>query len=524
MVCVALAALALALAAGTAHADGKRSTAGKTLVIDTTFQLKSADPARSGEPTGEMIDKPIYETLLTFKGSNVSHPLPLLAKSYSVSKDARTYTFKLDPKARFNDGAKVTSADVVFSLRRVVNIKAIASAFLAGVTRISAKGPSTVIIKTATPNPALPYILPNSALGIVEAKVVRAHGGTDAANASTADKAESYLNTHSAGSGPYVLKSFDIASQVVLSRSPRYWRAKKAYFPTVVVRNQTAPTQILNVQRGVDEIALDLSPTQASTVRGNSVVVQRTASANFVYMFANLSPSISSVTSNPHFQAAVRYGVDYAGLARLAGTGAIQAAGIIPSMFLGALPPNAGVKHDVAKAKAEVAKSGINNPTATLTFASDVTLNGLSLATLAQKIQSDLAQVGIKLNLDGAPEAGLLDAFRAGKEEMGLWPWSPDFPDPNDYALFLPGQVVGMRATWKAGSSPQIESLMKTATTSSNPAVRTKAYQQIQRLMNASGPFFPLLQPGQVTVYTKGLTNVAYNPVWFVDIAAIGHS
>ena len=107
---------------------------------------------------------------------------------------------------------------------------------------------------------------------------------------------------------------------------------------------------------------------------------------------------------------------------------------------------------------------------------------------------------------------------------MGLWPWSPDFPDPNDYSLFFPGQVVGTRASWQTGDDPAIESLAKTATTSSKPPVRASAYQKIQRLMNTSGPFFPLIQPGQVTVFTKGLTNVVYNPVWFIDIAAVGHS
>src|SRR6476469_1431865 len=82
-----VAAVATVVATGAAHANVAGSAASKTLVVDNTFQLKSSDPARSGEPTGEMIDKPIYQTLLTFRGGNVSHPLPLLAKSYTVSKD-----------------------------------------------------------------------------------------------------------------------------------------------------------------------------------------------------------------------------------------------------------------------------------------------------------------------------------------------------------------------------------------------------------------------------------------------------
>ena len=60
------------------------------------------------------------------------------------------------------------------------------------------------------------------------------------------------------------------------------------------------------------------------------------------WLFANNNPQISAVTSNKTFQSAVRYALDYKSIVGVAGPGAIQAPGIIPSMFLGALPQSDG--------------------------------------------------------------------------------------------------------------------------------------------------------------------------------------
>ena len=64
-----------------------------------------------------------------------------------------------------------------------------------------------------------------------------------------------------------------------------------------------------------------------------------------------------------------------------------------------------------------------------------------------------------------------------------------------------------------------------------NDSVRTshifdtdQLYQDIQNTMNQSGPFFPLLQPGQIVAGSKNLTNLEYNASWLIDVAAIGTS
>ena len=53
------------------------------------------------------------------------------------------------------------------------------------------------------------------------------------------------------------------------------------------------------------------------------------------------------------------------------------------------------------------------------------------------------------------------------------------------------------------------------------PAARAVVYRSIQRLLNQSGPFFPLIQPTQVFVSTKDLRGAVYNSVYTVDVSQV---
>ena len=181
---------------------------------------------------------------------------------------------------------------------------------------------------------------------------------------------------------------------------------------------------------------------------------------------------------------------------RLAGKGSSRAAGVVPSMFLGSLRGAAGIKQNLAKAKAELAASGVSNPEVELEFPSDFTSSGLSFGVVAQKIQSDLDKVGIKVNLAGAPIATSLANYRAGKEQLGFWLWGPDYPDPNDYLVFLPGQLVGLRAGWAAGSDAKLEALGRKAGSTSDPVARGKLFQAAAAPAQPAGPVLPAVPAG----------------------------
>jgi peptide/nickel transport system substrate-binding protein len=503
---------------GGGGSSSSSSSSSSSLVVETSFVLKTLDPARMFEPTGLMIDHTLYDTLLTYKGSDVTTPVPDLATSYTASPDAKTYTFKLRQGVKFANGDPVTAADVVFSLNRTKNIDGNPSFLMAGITATTPNA-STVVLTSGTPNTAIPAILTNPALGIVDQKKVVAAGGSDASDAAKADKAETALNTTSEGSGPYTLTSYSNTTQVVLTANPTYWGPKPKY-SKIVIRNVQANVQKLDVLKGESQIAVDLSPAQAQGMSGVQIV--NGASPNLFFLLTNDNPKVSKVTSNPKFQEAVRDGVNYASLVQLAGKGAVQAAGIIPSMFLGSLPTGSGVSYNLAAAKAALAASGVGHPTLNLVYPSDIQVNGISFGDLAARVQQDLQQVGITVKLQGQSIEVALNSYRGGQEAMGLWYWGPDFPDPSDYLNFLPGELVGLRAGWTKGSDPSLESLGTKAASTTAKAARQTIYQQIQRSMNTTSPFMPLIQPAQILVGATSLKNLQSNALWLVDLTELG--
>ena len=515
-----LATASLAIAASTAAGKTATRTSGGTLVVDNSFVIHTADPQRGFDPTSSIVDHAVYDNLVTFSGEGTT-PKPWLATSWTATNGAKKFTFHLRKNVRFSDGTPLTAQDVVYSFKRLINLKASGSFLLANVTP-RAVGKDTVVLTSSVPNPALTRILANPALGIVNSKVVTAHGGTDAVGADRKDKAEQYLDSNSAGSGPYTIKQYSTSQQIILQANPNFWGPKPA-FQTVVIRNMTAPTQLLNVQRGTDEIALDLSAQQASSLKNSKNVQARVdASPNLFNIDVNMDPKVSAVTSNQHIRNAIRYALDYKGFARLGGPGSIQAAGMVPSVFLGALPAKYAVHTDLAKAKAQVAASGIQNPTITLTYPAGLTINGIDFGTLAQKTKSDLAKAGITVNLQGLPVNPMLTQYAAGKDQMTQSYWGPDYPDPNDYQVFLPGGVAAKRVNWNTGADPALEALGKKALTTTDDQKRASLYRTIQLKLNQQGPFFPLFQPAQAIVASKNLTHAVLNFTWVIDVRSIG--
>jgi peptide/nickel transport system substrate-binding protein len=236
------------------------------------------------------------------------------------------------------------------------------------------------------------------------------------------------------------------------------------------------------------------------------------------WLFANNNPEISTATTNKRFQAAVRSALDYPSFVQLAGPGAIQARGIIPSMFLGALPPSAAVSRNLARARSELAASGVGDQTFTVEYPSDLTINGVAFATLAQRVQANLQEIGIKVELAGAPVGTWLDKYRNGTMAFGLSLWGPDYPDPADYLAFMPGELVGTRVGWPKGSDQTLERLAARARVTTSDAARAPIYRQIQQRLNQTGPYFPLIQPTQVFAATSDLRGAVFNPLYSIDV------
>ena len=135
-------------------------------------------------------------------------------------------------------------------------------------------------------------------------------------------------------------------------------------------------------------------------------------------------------------------------------------------------------------------------------------------------VRSQLAEVGIKVQLNPAPAAQALAAYRAGRSAFSLWGWSPDYPDPENYLAFAPGELLGSRAGWARGTDQTIDDLTETARDSVGDD-RAGAYAAWQLAMNERSPFVPLIQPSTRFASDARVTTVPGNPVWTLDLARI---
>jgi len=280
--------------------------------------------------------------------------------------------------------------------------------------------------------------------------------------------------------------------------------------------------QVVSIRSGKHEVALDLNAQQAETLKRNRRLnVRQLPSTWLFWLFANDDPQISTITSNKHFQQAVRSALDYKSLVSLAGPGAIQAPGIIPSMFFGARATKSGAHRDLARARSELAASGVGNRTVTLEYPSDLTISGVSLEALAQTVQASLQAAGFHIALAGTDISTWLVRYRDGKIPFGLYLSGPDFPDPSHYLAFTPGDVLGLLAGWAKGSDPALERLVARARVTTAFRARDKLYRQLQLRLNQSGPFFPLIQPAHGFAATKDLRHAVFNQQYDIDLTRV---
>ena len=505
-----------------ASAETEESPQGERLVQATANPPITADPGSMKDITGRLIDNAVYQTLLGFTGEDVAKPEPILAESYEMSPDNKRMTLKLRSGMRFSDGSPVTLDDVLFSLKRVKYLLG-QPAYLLTDVDISSSGEDTVVLESDKAVPELPFYLTEPSLGIVNSKVVKANGGLDTEDAAKKDKAQKFLDKESAGSGPFVLKTFSTTGDTILTANPEYaGPGPKPGYREIVIRIVPSESQRIEVQRGTTDIALDLSSRQAEPLAKSLNVEHHPAGATW-FLLLNNGTKISKVSSNPDFQAAVRYAIDYDKLLKLGGAGTERMTSITPQNFSYSLPPESAQKYDPEEAKRLLASSGIDNPSVTFEYPDPLSFNGIGLGTIAASIQTDLEAVGIKAKLKPTPVSVAVTNYRAGTEEFALWVYSLSPPDPISGIVrqFQPGGIYALRANWKDGASPEVTEAADQVFTSASEEERTAAFERFYTAMNSESPFVPLFSSAQTIVFSKNVSGVVFNVQWTLDLAAL---
>ncbi|EFE94200.1 ABC transporter substrate-binding protein [Serratia odorifera] len=471
------------------------ATPANTLVIAQSIDdAISFDPAQGFELTTVQALNSLYQRLLQSDPRNPVDLKPTLAEKWQAGSDNRSLTFTLRPEAKFSSGNPLRPEDVIFSLSRVVKLNLEPSFIL---TQLGWNGQNvdqflskvderTVKISwRAEVSPAFVLSLLSAPVSsIVDARQVQAHQqGNDLGN--------QWLSSHSAGSGPYQLRTYVPHEVVVLEANPGSPEGAPK-LKTVLIKNvPDAAARRLLIEQGDADIARNLGADQMAALKdkpGVKPLAIPYASLYFLQFNAKASPALG----NPAFWEAARWLFDYQGIADDLLKGQFQNhQAFLPDGYLGALQQRP-YRFDPQRAKQILAKAGLNN----VSFKLDVN-NQPPYLDIAQALQASFAQGGVKVELVPGISSQVSTKVKSLNYDATLTSWGPDYFDPNTNAAAFAynpqdgSKTLAWRANWHI---PALNALTLAATAENDTAKRVADYQQLQRQVQQSSPFVIGLQ------------------------------
>jgi ABC-type transport system substrate-binding protein len=132
---------------------------------------------------------------------------------------------------------------------------------------------------------------------------------------------------------------------------------------------------------------------------------------------------------------------------------------------------------------------------------------------IAQDVQAQLAQIGVKIKLDVQDSATLIGNSGKGLLTFFLLGWTEDYPDATDWFDYHFGASSLLFGT----PYPDIVAAIKTGATSGDPAVRQKAYDTVNQLLLQHVPMVPIAHGAQADAFKASVKNVVvsvYNQNW----------
>ncbi|MCL1923895.1 MAG: ABC transporter substrate-binding protein [Propionibacteriaceae bacterium] len=475
------------------------------ITIDMVIQHFTFDPAAVEHWADRMVAKATYDTLVTFANDDTTTVVPSLA-SYTVNDNLTVYTFTLVGERLFSDGTVLTIDDVAYSLEKPLSNGVPREIEGATVKKVDDQ---TLTITLKNPWAGLPAVLASPTWGILNSTIVKAQSSENN------DDRQAYLDENTAGSGPYILKTYD-QDGAVLEKNPYYNGSQNPTYDTVVLRNVTAAQQRTNLVSGDTLMALDLDDEQIATLDA-SLEVFTAPYPNVVYMSMNQNAEVNQWTATPQCVKAIKAALDYDKIVELAGHGATQATGVIPQGFLGALPASQALIFDLDTASKDADACGLAGRTIAVRYDKPGEFDEL-FADLAPVITQQLATVGIVVEIKAHEGDAVLDV----PSPITLTSWRPLYQDPVASLDFGPGQPQGLSVGWTSAMNKNLATTTTTLKAMSPTEDRGASFEDWGRAMNTDSPYLPLIQTGVTIAHHPSVTNVNFNPLWGINLAGLG--
>jgi peptide/nickel transport system substrate-binding protein len=513
--------VALALAAATVSSPGCRETprldtaayegsetpqAGGTLVRRLEGDVKTLNPLLLTSAYEKAVVSYIFDPLVEI--DQRLRVVPGLARSWSVSVDGKTFTFELDPRARFSDGSPVRPEDVIFTLGRIVDPKTQSpqlSGYFTGLnleqTRVT--GPRTVVVvfDEFRAGQLLAFNIP------IVPEHVYSEGDFRADFAASAT-----------GSGPYRVAKVDTGQQVVLEKRDDYW-GTAPWISRVVFRvigeDEVAWRAIKQGQIDETRVTSDIY-----RLEGDDPEVLRTLEIYRFYPLGyNFIPwNVSDpVLSDARVRRALTHALDRKSIVEHVYTGTAR---IVSGPFTpeqpGYNPTVQPMPYDLDASRALLAEAGwrdtngdgiVDREGRPLTIELLVSAGNAASRDQSQIFQRSLKQVGVDLKLTMVDSATLFDRVMKGNFQGTLLHWSLDL-DPDLFGLFHSSQIPPAGMNIGRYTNADVDRLIEEARREVDDGRRMKIYQQLHERLAGDQPYTWTVQVSDKRAISRRVRNV----------------
>jgi ABC-type transport system substrate-binding protein len=485
------------------------ASSSKDFVYAESFAFSTMDPAQAGLNPDMLVTQNTYDALTTYKDNAPTHILPGLATSWSRQGDA--WTFHLRNGVKYHDGDAFSAVDVKASIDRMIKLGLGLSYLLYNVRSVSVVNPTTVKIVAKTDNPWLPADL--AKVGIVNHKDITAHQKGN-------DLASKWFNSNEDGTGPYEVKSYTPGTELVLARNTHWW-GRFAPHPvnTFIDRFVVDGTQrFVGLKGGQYQLASFISTDDAVTLNKKQF---RLVVGHNLWAYPNLNFSLTQApTSNSDFRAALVDSFNYKAMINYyKGYGATEN-GPVPGWVPGS--PNAQlptIKQNIAKAKQELAKSGV----ATKSFTCLIPTGSPDYAFVGQILEASAAQIGITVNLQTVPVGQIPTLMKTNKDPCAVYGEASNSPDPIPFftARYIPGAFLNL---WNF-TNPEVGKLISQYSATTNPAAAKRILLKMSRIIVDAHMDLWTVSPETVYPEPKGVSGYQIDPFNLinVDIASLSY-
>lgn len=313
------------------------------------------------------------------------------------------------------------------------------------------------------------------------------------------------------GTGPYMLKEWVRGDHITFVANPNYW-GTPPLAKTVIFKWAEQPAQrLLEVQSGTADGFDNPAPEDFKTIEAdpNLKIYQRGPLNVFYIGFqVDMKPFDNEKVRQAFAQAIDRKRI----VDNFYPEGSLVATQFDPPAIEPGYSKDATwYDYDPAAAKKALTDAGFDfNQELQLSYRNVSRPYLPNPKQVAQEIQAELAQIGVKVKLNEMESGAFLDAANAGQLPFYLLGWNADYPDATD---FLDYHFANPTNKQFGTEFPDLVAEISAAAKLSDPAARQQHYDKANELIKQHVPMIPVAHGASATVFKAGIEGAHASPL-----------